>query len=893
VRLGSRVRADVVLSAGVQENIEVIGQAPVVDLSTTTTGANFTSEMMRSIPVGRNFSSTLALAPGVVGSGIPGASDSNPSIAGASGLENVYVIDGVNINNTGYGSAGSYSIVFGSLGTGVNYDYIKEVQVKTGGYEAEYGEALGGFVNLVTKRGGNELGGSIFGYMQAGEADRVRSTRVTSSGFAAADVTEFQSQDYGGEISGPIVKDKLFFYGAFDPTFTTRTSRTAQGLAADAGYDHTLEADRTIWNYAGNVKWNLNPRHSLTFSAFGDPSSGEMGPQRLSAVEVADPSTRYSEITFGGNNAALRWEGELYENGFVEASYAYHRDDFEESLSINQPNGTMFFDPAGDSLAVPRNFGGVGFFEDAQSDNNQYRLKFSNFLKAAGDHNFRYGVEFQDMGYNSTANYSGTPGLTIPVEINPGTADSVVYATSTTGFIWDLDAEDFRISRIRSGSPSAETTNHYLSFFLSDSWSPVRWVNLMGGIRYEQQTLIGSVSEFTWDNNWAPRAHITVDPTRDNKTKLSLAYGRFFGKVPNDLAVRALSTEVTHVVRYPVSNIDFSDPNNPTVIDPTVFNSFTTFGNEATIIDPDSKVSYQDEYVASVERELFPAFSIGVTYMHRELGRTLEDVAIVPYTELLQGADFGSYYITNPGPDILASNGQPGFPEPSRKYDAVTLKLDKRWRDNWQLGSSYTWSELRGNYEGYFRRDNGQSDPFITSLFDFPYLATPEDQAIWQYAIEDGILPNDRTHVFNVFGSYGIPVRERQTLTLGMSYQAMSGVPITALGFNEVYGNGYEIPLAPRGEGGQRLADGSVVPGEFKRGPTTHDVGLHADYMFDIGGQQIAAIFRVFNIFNDQEGTDFDQGFELNGPLDDSPDFGKPISYQAPRRFQIALRTNF
>ncbi|HEX6790412.1 MAG TPA: TonB-dependent receptor [Candidatus Krumholzibacteria bacterium] len=892
VRLGSRLRVDVVLTQGVQENIEVIGQAPIVDLSTTTTGATFSSEMMKSIPVGRSFSSTLALAPGVVSSGIPGAGDSNPSIGGASGLENVYVIDGVNINNTGYGSAGSYSIIFGSLGTGVNFDYIKEVQVKTGGYEPEYGEALGGFVNLVTKRGGNDFGGSVFGYFQGAEAERERSTRVTSSGFAAADVIEFESQDYGGEISGPIVKDKLFFYGAFDPTFTTRTGRTAQALAADAGYDHTLKADRTIWNYAGNLKWNVNSRNSITFSAFGDPSTGDMGPQRISAVEVEDPSTRYSEISFGGNNAAIRWESELYNNGFVEASYALHRDDFEEDLNVNLPNGTMFFDPAtGDSLAVPRNFGGPGFYEDSQSTNNQWRLKFSNFIRGGGEHNLRYGVEYQDMGYSSTANYSGTPGLTIPVSDDG--LGGITYATATTGFIWDVDNEDFRISRIRSGDISSDTNNHYLAFFLSDSYSPVKWINLMGGIRYEQQKVIGTVGEHTWDNNWAPRAHITVDPTRDNKTKLSLAYGRFFGKVPNDLAVRALSTEVTHVVRYPIENIDFSDPNNPRVIDPTNFNSFTTFGDEATVIDPDSKVSYQDEYVAGIEREIIPAFSIGVTYMHRQLGRTLEDVALVPYTELLAGADFGNYYITNPGPDILASNGQPGFPEPSRKYDSVTFKLDKRWRDNWQLAGSYTWSQLKGNYEGYFRRDNGQSDPFITSLFDFPYLATPEDQAIWQYAIEDGTLPNDRTHVFNLYGSYGIPMGERRTLSLGLSYQQQSGVPITALGFNEVYGNGYEIPLAPRGEGGTRLASGEVVPGSFKRGPTTYDVGVHADYTFAVGGQEIAAIFRVFNLFNDQKGTDFDQGFELNAPGDDSPDFGKAVSFQSPRRFQFALRTNF
>ena len=74
----------------------------------------------------------------------------NPSISGASGLENQYVVDGANVTNTGYGGLGSYSIIFGSLGNATPYDFIKEIQVKTGGYGAEYGQATGGVVNVVT-----------------------------------------------------------------------------------------------------------------------------------------------------------------------------------------------------------------------------------------------------------------------------------------------------------------------------------------------------------------------------------------------------------------------------------------------------------------------------------------------------------------------------------------------------------------------------------------------------------------------------------------------------------------------------------------------------------------------------------------------------------------------
>ena len=99
---------------------------------------------------------------------------SNPSLSGSSGLDNLYVVDGVNVTNTGYGAIGSYSIVFGSLGNATPFDFIKEVQVKTGGYEAEFGQSMGGVVNVVTKSGTNTLRGSVFGYLRPDALEEAR-----------------------------------------------------------------------------------------------------------------------------------------------------------------------------------------------------------------------------------------------------------------------------------------------------------------------------------------------------------------------------------------------------------------------------------------------------------------------------------------------------------------------------------------------------------------------------------------------------------------------------------------------------------------------------------------------------------------------------------------------
>ena len=147
---------------GVSETVQVVGTTDVVNVNTTTTGATITSDLLERVPVGRDIGSTLYLAPGVSSSSTAG--HANPSIAGGSGLDNQYVIDGVNVTNQGYGALGSYSIIFGSLGNATPFDFMQEIQVKTGGYEAEYGQATGGVVNVITKSGSNNVRGSGFGY---------------------------------------------------------------------------------------------------------------------------------------------------------------------------------------------------------------------------------------------------------------------------------------------------------------------------------------------------------------------------------------------------------------------------------------------------------------------------------------------------------------------------------------------------------------------------------------------------------------------------------------------------------------------------------------------------------------------------------------------------------
>ena len=136
-----------------------IADASAVDQSSTAIGANLNDQLFHNIPVQRGVTGLFYLAPGVSDS-LRGGLD-NPSISGGSPLDNLYVADGVNITDPAFGGLGIYSRAYGTLGTGINTSFVKEVQVKTAGFEPQYGQAQGGIVNIITQSGGNEYHGAV------------------------------------------------------------------------------------------------------------------------------------------------------------------------------------------------------------------------------------------------------------------------------------------------------------------------------------------------------------------------------------------------------------------------------------------------------------------------------------------------------------------------------------------------------------------------------------------------------------------------------------------------------------------------------------------------------------------------------------------------------------
>ena len=271
-------------SAAWRKSVQVTGAARVVDTSSTTIGAVINTDDLKSIPVGRTFAPRCICRPGVSSSAR--SAPRTRRCPARSGLENQYVVDGANVTNTGYGGLGSYSITFGSLGNATPYDFIKEIQVKTGGYEAEFGQATGGVVNVITKSGANQFRGSAFGYTQPSGLESGWTQYQATNGSVNTAFTK--TGDVGVEAGGPVIKDRVFFFGAIDPGWQTRTFTAPPGFPlASLG---EVARDRQTTSYAAKGTDQLNSANRIDASFFGDPSHGDTGPQRTSALLRHDTS---------------------------------------------------------------------------------------------------------------------------------------------------------------------------------------------------------------------------------------------------------------------------------------------------------------------------------------------------------------------------------------------------------------------------------------------------------------------------------------------------------------------------------------------------------------------------------------------------------------------------
>jgi outer membrane receptor protein involved in Fe transport len=889
VRLGQRVDLTLPLQVqSVTESVQVKAESPVIDTTSTTTGATLDAELLSRVPVGRRFSDALYLAPGVSSGGQAGTA--NPSIAGGSGLENAYVVDGVNITNGAYGALGSYSIFFKSLGNGIPFDFIQEAQVKTGGYQAEFGQASGGVVNVITKSGTNRFAGSVFAYYRPdgleSSYDQVQTTNGT------VNITGTRQDDFGGEFGGPIVPNKLFVFGAIDPEQSRVNYIAPDGFPLQSL--GSVPQDRHITPYAAKATWQMNAQQRLDVSFFGDPAHGDLGPQRYTAMLNPDTSAFSTLDQYGGNNQTVKYEGAVGKRWLVEGSFARAASNLVEVPSIDQWSVL-------DLTVTPNQpSGGLGFYETGNNSTNyQYGGKATY---VTNDHQVRFGLLAEHLDYLNSFNRTG-PTFTLP------DGEQTVTGAEINILPDDTFGQIYRVTRANTTNIH-DTTQNYVSFFVQDTWAVGSHLTINPGLRYEHQHLTGTLADLSLGNEWAPRIGATWDPTGKDKMKVYGSWGWFFTRIPNDLAARALSPD-SGVTRADYFDAGLTQPIPDGVLAGAsaaqgaagTTTHFLQEGVSADQIDPSVKAMYVNEAIAGVEYQAAPGLSIGARYIHRDIPRVLEDVQqfpIVAFDLGLPGTQSVNYVLTNPGPNTPVS-GDLGasFEQPIHSYNAVEFTADKRFANRWALQASYRYSRLRGTYEGFFRDDNGQSDPGISSLFDFPtndpsYTAIGVPQFGYSGdvrflgALGAGPLPLDRPNEVKAYGNYSF----NMGLNIGAGIIISQGRPLTGLAANPVYDSPGEIPISVRGAGFQ------TVDGLLTRTPTEYDTNVHADYRLKLNDRQhIVLLADIFNLFNRQIPLDYDPNTQTSFPIA-NPDFGDASRFnlaqlETPRQIRIGVRYEF
>jgi outer membrane receptor protein involved in Fe transport len=856
VQLDRTVSLELEMSSAFGEEVTVSGAAPIIDTSTTTTGATFGENLFSELPVSRTFQGLALAAPGVVSGGL----GTNPSIGGASAAENRYVVDGLDTTDT----------AFGTIGSEVPFEFIKEVEVKTGGYEAEYGGALGGVLNVVTKSGGNEIQGDVFGYWSD---DSVQSEVPPTAQFGQD--LGFTEYDFGADLGGAILQDKLWYFVAANPSYKDTDYTTGTGLANTESEDQTF--------YAGKLTWQLNPSHQVVFSAFGDTFERENDLSRASFGKVGNDdeietnnfgatyndtlsSALFLELSAGRYDQTVVDIPLNPDNLFYEVLSSAWNNTVESALGCGSvdrfrpPTFTVY-------VANPGCNGGTFHQESGDNSRDEFRGALTWF-GATGpiDHEIKVGGTVRDVEYLDNAHYPGpVPGAAVD---NVGT----VYDTEgLRGQRWQLRgllAPGLFQARLVEYDQNSLGQTDEQAIFLQDRVRVNDYFSLNLGVRADSFSSTGEASDsfdnreldFGFGDMVAPRIGFTWDVTRNGRSKLYGHYGRFYESVPLDINSRAFGNEQFNLYF-------FYFPDNgtlPSAANPGEWFYTYSFGTGTRVAD-DIEPMYTQEALVGFEYEVLPNVAVGIKYTERSIENVIEDISV----------DGGStYFITNPGGSFTVNpvTGEPlgetvFFPEPTRDYEAIELSLNKRFTNNWQLYASYVNSENIGNYGGLFRQDNGQLDPNITSLYDLPDLL---DGAF-------GLLPNDREHQFKVYGSYLWPFK----LVTGFYGQFLSGTPISQLGAHNLYGR-RERFVTPRGT--------------FGRTDDVWNVDLHVEYPITFGsGTELKLIADIFNITDEQTATTVDQEWTTSASSDAQNNdlFGTPTDYQTPQTFRFGVKLSF
>ena len=533
------------------DEVVISGNKVLIDPSSTEYGGILRSNDFKNLPLDRDYKSVVALLP------LANTSYFGDQInfAGATGFENKYFIDGMDVSD-GFNSGS---------GTNLPYNFIKDIEVKTGGYEAEYKSSLGGIINVITNSGTNELHGTAFGFYTSNKFD----TKQQSGSLDPA-LGVFSQYDVGIGLGGALVKDAVWFNVSYNPNFGTHNVELPDfGTYIDRNISHL---------FAGKLSWKASKNFQFNFNTSGDPSFRDAVEGNAKGLKNPDPYL--TRRRSGGINYSLNGTYSS-EKILIESMIAVVTSEIKSEPLTDAGKKNILIDSLGIQSGGPA---------DRGSDNREFQTELKTNLTFLPDkHKLKTGFEYKDNEQNA-----------ISVDNKSIYIDSAGY--------WEWIFHSIGSTHVRT-----------YSLFIQDSWQVNNWLNANYGIRWDGQYLIGTNSRIDQKISGPiqPRIGFVLLPFNDEHSKIFGSFGRY---------VQELSTTIN---AFFFNGNTYSSyilyPHDPRFDN----SGGTTINYAKTNIHPEVEglsSQYYDEFSLGYQQSIFSDYRITIQGIYRILRRAIDDV---------------------------------------------------------------------------------------------------------------------------------------------------------------------------------------------------------------------------------------------------------------------------
>ena len=711
------------------EEIIVQDTRPTLDTEQTSKGRVLTKDFLERIPSGRSYHSVISAAPGVVGG-------ANPNMGGASYNENTYMLDGVIITDP----------VTGTFSMNFNFDAIEQIEVLTGAFDPEYGQNLGGQINIVTETGGNTLEFQSGVWYTTGNWSPKIDARYGADGAELAP-TGFDSRLTSGQIfskvSGPIVRDRAWFILSY---------QMSRSLVANVGID--LPRDYEGHYLLAKLTTQPNAAHRITALFQTDPTTIDNQKQSDRFVE---PEAQVRQAQ-GGFIGSFQWDWFFSPEIFTESKFTVQKSYIEisgvpcthnESLGYHacetdEPENNLDYKTPG-RLGISNAFDSDNAYYYMFDDRWRVRAEAKGSLlqrEFGGFHDLKAGVEFDYLWWEWVTGY---PGNMYFVDLNEIPYDSNTFQN----YYWVESTAPF--DNIQNGV--------HAGAFLQDVYKPVDNLTFRYGVRYDRAVMASDQNEAVVDIGvFGPRFYMAWDPWGDEKTVLRGGYGRF-----NSIGTLGIANELSqsgfgyklYLGEYFDNYTNPSDQN----ADTSPLENNNTAHSELT-------APHSDEFTIGGARELVQDVVFDVSFT----AKFTNNVHVFDETNVIWDED--GYSFVGTGNGTVAGNYRLRTPTQSRRnYYQTDVALLKNFSDRWQWQSTYSYVVSLGTVQG------GSGDG----------LAVPP-----QYELRYGNLPTDIRHQVKTAGSYDLP-NDPWTTRLGLRAEYYSGYPISRYYYTVGYGGAYQL----------------------------------------------------------------------------------------------------